>query len=148
MTCHGRPDGANQRDESAESRDESALEAARRADADQVPHEKPQIEAAGMNQQPLADVRVSAEVHAAHPTGFKEMSEGPFQAVAAQPQQSLAARTANAPAIPIHGVARGRMLLPVPPAAIGFGDVAANAHGFEIDERLIAVVALVGDKPP
>ena len=100
---------------------ESALEAAWRADADHVPHEEPEIDAGGMNQQPLADVRVSAEVHAAHPAGFKEMSEGPFQAFAAQPQQPLAAGTANAPAIPIHGIARGRVLLPVPPpAGIGF----------------------------
>jgi hypothetical protein len=56
VTCHGQPDRANHREENAESRDESALETARRADADQVPHEEPEIEAAGMNQQPLADV--------------------------------------------------------------------------------------------
>jgi hypothetical protein len=62
---------------------------------------------------------MSAEAHAAHPAGFKEMSEGPFQAFAAQPQQPLVVRTANAPPIPIHGVASGRTLLPVPPAAIG-----------------------------
>jgi len=37
------------------------------------------------------------------------------------------------------------MVLPVPSSAIGFRDVAADAHGFEIDERLIAVIALVAD---
>jgi len=54
------------------------LECARRANADQVTHEKPEIEAARMDQQPLADVRVSAEMHATHATGFVEMRERTF----------------------------------------------------------------------
>jgi hypothetical protein len=35
--------------------------------------------------------------------------------------------------------------IPVSSSAIGFRDVAADAHGFEIDERLIAVIALVAN---
>lgn len=40
---------------------ESALQPARRADADQVTHDEPEIEAAGMNQQPLQNIRVAAQ---------------------------------------------------------------------------------------
>jgi hypothetical protein len=43
------------------------LEPARRADADQLTHEKPEIEATSVDQQALANVRVAAEAHAAHP---------------------------------------------------------------------------------
>ena len=56
----------------------------------------------------LSDVRVPAQVHAAHATGLVEMREGPFQALAAQPQQAQAARAANASTIAIHRVARRR----------------------------------------
>jgi hypothetical protein len=73
------------------------------------------------------------------------MREGPFQALTAQSQESLGAGAANAPTIVIHIVARLGMLLPVPSAAIGFRDVAADAHHFEVHERLIAVIALVAD---
>jgi hypothetical protein len=37
------------------------------------------------------------------------------------------------------------VLLPVPSPPIRFGDVTADANGFEIEERLIAVIALVVD---
>jgi hypothetical protein len=47
--------------------------------------------------------------------------------------------------IAVDRVARGRVLLPVPWSPIRFGDVAADAHRLEIDERLIAVIALVAD---
>jgi hypothetical protein len=39
-----------------------------------------------MNQQPLEDVRMAAEMHAAHPAGLIEMRKGSFQAFAEQPQ--------------------------------------------------------------
>lgn len=55
MWCHRQPDRANDPDENVESREEPALEAARRPDPDQVAHEEPEIEAAGMNQQALPD---------------------------------------------------------------------------------------------
>jgi len=66
-----------------------------------VTHEQSKIEAAGVDHQPLQDVRVPAEVHPPHPAGFVEMGKGSFQAFAAEPQQPLAARTANAPPIAI-----------------------------------------------
>jgi hypothetical protein len=73
------------------------------------------------------------------------MREGSFRALTAKPQQTQAACAANAPTIAVHRSARLGMVLPVPSSAIGFRDVAADAHGFEIDERLIAVIALVAD---
>jgi hypothetical protein len=118
---------------------------ARRADADQLTQEEPEIEAARVDQQPLADVRVATQVHTAHPAGLVEMREGSFQALTAKPQQTQAACAANAPTIAVHRSARLGMVLQVPSSAIGFRDVAADAHGFEIDERLIAVIALAAD---
>src|SRR5688572_10054929 len=71
------------------------------------------------------------------------MGEGSFQSLTAEAQQAQAPRTVNAPAIAVHGVTGLGVLLPVPSATIGFGDVTADAHGFEVHERLIAVIALV-----
>src|SRR5262245_21191111 len=73
------------------------------------------------------------------------MSEGPFQAIAAEAPQPQAPRTANAPTIAVHRVTRLGVLLPVPSAAIRLRDITADAHGFEVQERLIAVITLVPD---
>src|SRR5687768_18384698 len=84
----------------------SAAKAAWRADADQPPHEQAEIEAAGVNQQTLPNIGVAAEVHAAQ-----------------------APRTANAPTIAVHRVARHRVLHPVPSATIRLGNVTADKIG-------------------
>ena len=55
-----------------------------------------------------------------------------LQALAAKPQQPLAAGTANASTIAVHRVARGRIIRPVPSSPIGFGDVAAHADRFKV----------------
>lgn len=70
---------------------------------------------------------------------------GPIRALAAEPQQPLASGAANASTVAVDGSARLGLLLPVASSAIRFRDVAPDAHGFQIDERLIAVIALIAD---
>src|SRR5215813_5882360 len=96
MICRTVLERADQRQKSSHDGDQPPLKPAGRADANQLPHEQPEIEAGRVDQQPLANVRMSAEVQASHPTRLVEMREGPFQALAAEPQQPLTARTANA----------------------------------------------------
>src|SRR5262245_61346286 len=115
----------NQRQKAHQGREQASLQPAWRADADQLPHEQAEIEAAGVNQQSLPNVGVAAEVHTTKAAGFIEMGEGPFQALAAEPEQAQAPPTTNAPTITVHRVARFGVLLPVSSAAIGLGDVAA-----------------------
>jgi hypothetical protein len=67
----------------------------------------------------FADVRVAAEVRAAHSAGLIEMSKGPFQSFTTELQQAQAARTANAVTIAVHCVAGRWVLLRVAPAPIG-----------------------------
>ena len=113
------PERANQREKGGQTRRRGGLAAARRADPNQLSHEQSEIEASRVNQQSLQNVRVAAQVHAAHPTGFVEMRKGSFQALAAAPQQPLSARAANASSIAIHGVAGAGCFLPVPPPRSG-----------------------------
>jgi hypothetical protein len=77
------PEVAHQRQKRSHDGDEPPLQCSRRPDANQLPHEQSEIEAGRVNQQSLADVRMSAQVHAAQPPGFIEMCEGSFQALAA-----------------------------------------------------------------
>src|SRR5580704_11464724 len=63
-----------------------------RATADQVAHDEPEIEAAGMNQQALEDIGVAAQMRAAHPPGVVEMCEGAFDSLAPLTHQAPAAR--------------------------------------------------------
>ena len=49
------------------------LQPARRTAAEQVAHDEPEIEAPRMNQQALEDIRVAAQMRAAHPTRVVEM---------------------------------------------------------------------------
>jgi putative ABC transport system permease protein len=51
------------------------------------------------------------------------------------------AGAANAPTIAVHGLAGLWVRLPVPSAPIRSRDVATDANGFEVDERLITVMA-------
>src|SRR6266550_4233082 len=109
MTHSTVPERADQRKEGGCDCDQPPLEATRRADANQLAHEQAEIEAGRVDQQPLANVLMSAEVHAAHPTRLVEMREGSLQALAAEPQQPLAARTANTTTIAIDRIARFRI---------------------------------------
>src|SRR5580704_13595847 len=78
------------------------LKPARRAAADQVAHDEPEIEVASMNQQALEDIGVAAQMRAAHPTGVVEMREGAFYPLAPLTHQALAAHATNPPPIGIH----------------------------------------------
>jgi hypothetical protein len=66
------------------------------------------------------NVRVAAEMHAAHSAGFAEMGKGPFQTLTSQPQQAEAPCAANAPTIAEHNIESFRILPPVSSATIGF----------------------------
>ena len=53
MKRHKLPELSSQHQKSSHDRDEPPLEPSRGADAKQLPHEQPEIEAAGVNQQSL-----------------------------------------------------------------------------------------------
>ena len=90
MTRHTLPEGSRPCQQRGDDRDHPPLQPSRRAHADQLSHQQPEIETAGVNQQSLQNVRVSAKVHASHAAGLVEMREGPLQTFAAEPQQPLA----------------------------------------------------------
>ena len=98
-----------------------------------------------MDQHTFQNVRVSAQVHAAQAASFVEMREGTFEPFATQAQHPLATSAVNASPVPIDGGARLGFTRPVASPAIRFRDVAADSHRFEIDQLLIAVIALVAD---
>src|SRR5262245_45960573 len=114
MRRHALPERSNQRQKRRHDGDEPPLQPTGSPDANQPPHEQSKIEAGRVDQQSLSYVRVPAQVHAAHPTGFEEMCEGPFQTLAAQPQEAQAAWAANALTIAIDRGARLGLLPPVP----------------------------------
>src|ERR1019366_5324862 len=105
------------------------LQPARRADAEQVAHDKPEIKAPRMNQQALEDIGVAAQMRAAHPTGVVEMREGAFEPLAPLTHQAPAARTTNPATIVIHrGLGLG-LLGPIAPTAVRLRDVRPDAYG-------------------
>src|SRR6516225_2200249 len=79
--------------------DRAALERARRANAEQLPHPQPQIERAGMHEQALPHVLVAAHVRPPEATGLIEMGTGSFQQFSPTAEQAVAADAADAPAI-------------------------------------------------
>src|SRR5262245_49117108 len=123
MKRHALSKAARHRQKRNHDGDKPPLQPAWRADANQLPDEESEIEAARVNQQALQNVRVPAEIDTTHPSRLIQMREGPLQAFAAKSQQSQAARATNAPPIAIHRGARRGLLLPVAPPAIGFRDV-------------------------
>ena len=117
-------------------------ESRRRADAEDLTHDEPKIEATGMNQQPLQDVRVTAQMGATHPARVIDMREGAFDRLATSTHQAPAAGSTNPATIAIHGCLRFRMLRPVASTSVGLRDM-TGCHGVEVHHRLIAVIALV-----
>ena len=93
---------AHERGKRSDNGRQAILQPARRAAADQVAHDEPEIEAARMNQQALEDIGVAAQMRAAHPTGVVEMGEGAFDPLASLTHQAPAARATNPPPIGIH----------------------------------------------
>ena len=65
-------------------------------------HDEAKIEAAGMNQQPLQHVRLTAQMRTPHSARVIEMRERAFDRLAASAHQPPAAASANPPAIAIH----------------------------------------------
>ena len=89
----------NEGPEAPEKRRGAALEASRRADADELSHQETKVQRAGLQERPLENVLVTAQVHTPHAARPIEMREGPFEPLAALPQQALAAHAANPPAV-------------------------------------------------
>ena len=83
MTRNTLRESSRQCQQRCHDRDEPPLQPSRRAHADQVSHQPPEIETAGVNQQSLQNVGVSAKVHASHAAGLVEMREGPLETLAA-----------------------------------------------------------------
>ena len=55
----------------------AALEAPRRTDARQLPHEQPEVEATDVHEQAFEDIGMAAQMHPAHAPGLVEMSQSP-----------------------------------------------------------------------
>jgi len=77
---------------------------------------------------------MAAEVHATHPADLIEMGKGSFEPLTAEPQQAQPTCATNPPPIAVNRVASRGSLLPVPLPTIAFGEVTADADGFEVDE--------------
>src|SRR5712692_1802990 len=122
-----------------------ALQAAGRPDADQMTHHEPEIEATRMDQQPFEDVRVTAQMRAAHAAGVVDMGERAFNPLAPSTHQAATAGTTNPPTIAVHGRLGLRLLGPIAATPVRLRDVRPNAHGLEVDHALITVIPLVGD---
>ena len=75
-----------------------------------------------------------------------EMRARPFRYSPRRRSKRRPARAADAAPIAIDRVARGGVAAPPPPAALRLRDVRAHPDGVERDQRLGAVIALVGDE--
>src|SRR5258705_13128333 len=98
-----------------------------------------------MDQQPLEDVGVTAQVSAAHAPGVIEVCERAFDQFAAPPHQTPSAYSTNPATIPIHRRLGLGRLRPVASTPVWLCDVRAEADGGEVNHGLIAVIPLVGD---
>src|SRR5712691_149828 len=129
-TRGGHPDALDANSESDFKRAEAepaSLQPSRRAAAERLPHEETEIERARVDEQPLQDVLMPAQVSAAEPTSLVHVSERALDVLAATPHEPLASRAAHAPSVAVDWALRLRRLGPVPPAAVGLGDV--GPHG-------------------
>src|SRR6478736_7056698 len=112
------PNGVEKGQYRSDNGRDAALQPAGRADTGQLTHDEAEIEAGGMNQEPLQDIRVTAQMRASHPTRVIEVGERAFDRLSASAHQTPAAATANPPTIAIHGPLGVGCIRPIPPAAV------------------------------
>src|SRR5580700_7029692 len=98
-----------------------------------------------MDQQPLEDVGMTAQMRAAHPARLVEMREGAFDVLPASTHQPASPCATNPPTIAIHRRLGLRLVRPVASTPVGLGDVGPDARRVEVDHGLIAVIPLVAD---
>jgi hypothetical protein len=134
-----------QRSDHRVERHDAALEALRRADAEERPHPETEIERAGMNKQSFKHVLVPARVRAREPTGLVQLRHTVARVVrrvcggvAFRGRRGCAVDSLDR--VPFRFLVRPRL-----GAAIRFTDVGANVQRLEIVYRGEAVIALVGD---
>ena len=84
------PETAPEVEARAETGRQAALEAPRRADADQPTHQQAQVEATRGHEHPFQNVGMSPQMPPAHRARFIERRKGPFQAFAPVAQEALA----------------------------------------------------------
>ena len=111
------------REDDGHDRRQPALQATGRTDADEGPHQEPQIEGAAVDEEPFQDVRVPPQMRAPHRACLVEMRIRAFQSLAAAPLQRPPARAANASAVGVHGIAGRRLPRSLETPTIGLGDV-------------------------
>ena len=87
-----------------------------------------------------------AQVRAAHPAGVVDVRERPLHVLPAPPQPPLPAPAAHPPPIAVHGPLRVGGCRPLAPASIRLRDVGPDPDGVQIEQGLIAVIALIGDE--
>ena len=121
------------------------LEPSRRAHTDQRPPEQAQVAATRVDQQSCEEVVVAAQMRPAHPAGVIAMRIRSFQSLATAPLQGAPPSAADPPPVGVDCGAGCGLVLPSTPAPVRFGDVGPYVELRQIDERLIAVIPLVGD---
>src|ERR1700730_656181 len=109
----------------------AALQTTWRADSEDPADQQPEIEGAGMNQQPLEDVRMTAQMRAAHASRVVEVRERALDPLTASPHQAASSSAANPATIAIHRRLGFRLLRPVALTAVRLGDIGADAEGVE-----------------
>jgi len=123
----------------------TALKTPRRADSKERPHPQSKIERAGMHEQALQHIVVSANVRASKAAGLVEMRTRSLQQFTALEEEPLPSGTADAPPIRIHGVPFVFLVSRRLRSTIGFADVGADPQSFQIVQGGAAVVALIRD---
>src|SRR5437867_3823850 len=124
----------------------AALKAPWRPAPERMPHQESEIERARVDDQPLEDVRMPAQVDPAQPAGVIDVRKRPLDVLAAAPHQPLPARAAHATAIAIDRVLGLRRLGTAATAASGLSEVATDAEGPESQQGVVAVIAAITDE--
>ena len=84
------PDAAKKSAQTLAGGSRPALKASGSAEADDLTHEEPEVASAGVDEYPLEDVRMAAQMHAPHTAGLVLVSKGPLEPFASLAQHPLA----------------------------------------------------------
>ena len=137
------PDAAKKSEQTLAGGSGPALKASGSAEADDLTHEEPEVASAGVDEYPLEDVRMAAQMHAPHTAGLVLVSKGPLEPFASLALHPLATIPPVPAAVRVHDGLQVLLALPATTTTVRLRDVAAKSQLGDVRENGVAVVPLV-----
>src|SRR5882757_11186484 len=139
-----RPQAPQEGGKKSEKGPQQALQSARLAKAEMLPHYQAQIEASNVDQQPLEDVGMTSKMGSAQSPGLIAVGKAAFDQLATLLHQPLASTAPDPAAVAVDRCFLSHLSQAAATTALRLRNIGPNADSRSREQHCIAVVPLIG----